>query len=360
MNIGHSDPRWNEVAKVLVDYSTGVTAQDNVLVIMRETETHAAARAVARRCIEHGAYVQTLFQSTSMQRDLLSYGTEEQIGRVPDVWDAAMRWADVCIDLRGARNLHEFAGIPTERVARMRRAEGAISALRTSTTRWTLLRIPNEAMAQQAGKSTDEIEQFFFDSVLQDWVGESRRYEAMRDALTGTEHVRIEGMGTDVSFSTAGRTFVVDDGHINMPGGEIYTSPVEESVNGVITFENPGVFAGILMEEIRLEFRDGVVVDATARTNEDFLLQLLDMDAGARRVGEFGIGTNRKIDFFVSDILLDEKILGTVHFALGRSYAECGGVNQSSLHWDIVKDLRTRGRITMDGKPVFENGSWTV
>lgn len=360
MKIGETDPRWDEVARILTDHSTGAGPGDNVLIIMRELEAYPAARAVAARCIRHGAYVQTLFSSTGIQRDLLRFGTDDQISCVPPVWKAAMEWAHVCIDLRGARNLHEFSGIPSDRITAMRKAEGIISALRTTGTRWTILRIPNEAFAQQAGRSTEEIEDFFFSAVLQDWEEEGRRYSALAEKLQGTGEVQITGEGTEITFSTAGRRYVVDDGHINMPGGELYTSPVENTVEGTIYFENPGVFAGVLMEGIRLEFRRGRVVNAEARTNEQFLLQLLEMDPGARTLGEFGIGTNGKIDFFSNDILFDEKILGTVHFALGRSYKECGGTNESALHWDIVKDLRTSGTITIDGQTVFEDGIWIV
>lgn len=358
MKIGERDSRWDDVARVLTGHSTGVGPGDNVLIIMRELEAYPAAQAVAARCVRCGAHVQTLFYSTGFQRDLLQHGTEEQIGRVPPVWKAAMEWAHVCIDLRGARNLHEFSGIPADRVTAMRKAEGVISALRTTGTRWTILRIPNEAFAQQAQRSTEEIERFFFNAVLQDWEEEGRRYSALAEKLHGTRTVHITGAGTDITFSTAGRRYIIDDGHINMPGGELYTSPVENSVEGTIYFENPGVFAGVLMEEITLECRQGRVVDARARTNEQFLGKLLDMDHGARTIGEFGIGTNSKIDFFSNDILFDEKILGTVHIAMGRSYRECGGTNDSALHWDIVKDLRQSGTITIDEKTVFENGTW--
>lgn len=360
MTIAMEHPRWNDVAKVLVDYATAVTAGEKVLIIMREPDIFPAVRAVHRRAVEAGARVQTLFYSMFLQRDLLRLGSEDQVSWVPDLWRDAMHWADVCIDLRGARNLNEFGGIPSERVTMLRKAEGEISSLRTSETRWTLLRVPNESFAQQAGMSTDEMEDFFFRGVLQDWETESASYHRMRDRLQGTEEVHITGLETDLHFSTAGRHYVVDDGHINMPGGELFTSPVEDTVNGTVYFENPGVFAGTLIDGIRLVFRDGVVVDASARTNENFLLQLLDMDGGSRRIGEFGIGTNRQITSFCNDILFDEKILGTVHFALGRSYPECGGVNSSALHWDIVKDLRNQGEIIIDGVTVFREGSWEL
>lgn len=347
-----------QVAQILVRYSTRVERNDRVLIVMREVESFELARSVAREAQRHGARVQTLFSSALMQADLLREGAEEQVGWVPELWRFAMEWADVCIDLRGFRNPHEFQGVASGRIALLRKAEGEISALRTAKTRWSLVRVPTEALAQQAGMAFDALEQMFYRSVLQDWEQEAVEYRTLQEQLEGSNEVRIVGEGTDLRFSTAGRSYVVDDGRINMPGGEVFTAPLDESVNGIISFEHPGVFAGVFIEAIRLEFRDGVVVDASAGTNEEFLSDLLDMDAGARRVGEFGIGTNRHIDVITNDILYDEKILGTIHIALGRSYAECGGVNQSSLHWDIVKDLRSGGTIYFDGVERFKNGSW--
>lgn len=348
------------IARTLVEYSTQVAAGDRVLVIMRETETLPIVRAVAAEAYRRGAVVQTLFYALAMQRDLLTLGTDEQIGWTPEVWRYAMEWADVCIDIRGARNPHEFDGIPAERIARMRRAEGEISALRTAGTRWTILRVPNEAFAQQAGMSVDVAESIFRRAVLQDWDSAGDEYQGMQRRLQGTEDVHIVGRDTDIRFSTRGRSYVVDDGRINMPGGEVFTAPVEDSVQGTIAFEHPGVFSGVFVDGIRLSFRDGRVVDASADANEEFLFHLLDMDEGARRIGEFGIGTNRYVDRFTNDIFYDEKILGTIHIALGRSYTECGGVNQSALHWDIVKDLRAEGSVQFDGVPLFEHGRWHV
>ena len=168
--------------------------------------------------------------------------------------------------------------------------------------------------------------------------------------------MRIIGRDTDLTFSTAGRIYVVGDGRINIPDGEVYTAPVDDSAEGVIAFEHPGVYAGQRIEGIRLEFRAGEVVAATARSGEAFLRQILDLDDGARRIGEFGVGVNDGLDRFVGDIFFDEKIGGTIHLALGRAYAECGGPNQSALHWDLIKDLRTEGAIELDGRRVFENG----
>ena len=168
--------------------------------------------------------------------------------------------------------------------------------------------------------------------------------------------VRIVGRDTDLTFSTAGRAYVVGDGHINMPDGEVYTAPVDDSAEGVIAFEYPGVYAGRSIAGIRLEFRAGEVVSASAESGEEFLQQILAIDDGARRIGEFGVGVNEGIDRFVGDVLFDEKIGGTIHLALGRAYTECGGTNESALHWDLAKDLRSEGAIELDGQRVFENG----
>jgi len=267
-----------------------------------------------------------------------------------------MEWADVYIGLRGAHNPHEFEGIRTEKIAARKKVLGEIARLRTDRTRWVLVRVPNESFAQQAGVNLDRIMAFFFNATLRDWDVESRAYQKLQMLFQAAEIVRIRGEGTDLRFSTKGRIYAVEDGHINMPGGEIFTAPVDESAEGEIFFETPGVYAGQLINGIRLTFSKGEVVNASAETNETLLHQLLDMDEGARRIGEFGVGTNHGIDFISNDILFDEKIYGTVHIALGRAYSECRGINRSALHWDIIKDLRQTGEIYLDNQQVFKAG----
>jgi len=351
-----TDKRWDQLAGVLVDHSVETGKDDRVLVIMREPETFPLARAVYARLTERGAFPQVLFQSVYLEKELMKHGTHEQVAWVPELFETGMKWADVCIDIRGAANLSEFAGIATDIVSLHRKAEGKISALRTTGTRWVLIRVPNEAFAQSAGQSLDDVMEFFFNATIKDWASESGRLGAICEKLTGTRRVRITGTETDLTFSTEGRIYAADDGHINMPAGEIYTSPIEESAEGHITFENPGVFAGTLIHGIRLRFKAGVVVDASAQSNEEFLIQLLDMDEGSRRIGEFGIGTNQDVTFFSNDILYDEKMFGSVHIALGRSYPQCGGLNDSALHWDIIKDLRQSGTVYVDEREILAGG----
>jgi aminopeptidase len=350
------DQRWSQLGEILVNYSTRTRAGDRLLITMMELETFPLTLAVYEHAVRAGAFPQVQFSSAYLERALLNHGTAELIARVPDLERTGMEWADVYIGLRGARNPFELAGIPTEQLAAHKRALGAISALRNEQTRWVLVRVPNESFAQTAGMSLDTAMNFFFNATLRDWEEESRLYKRIQDIFQAATQVRISGRGTDLTFSTAGRTYVVGDGHINIPDGEVYTAPVDDSAVGVIAFEYPGIYAGRSIESIRLEFRAGEVVAATSESGEEFLQQILTLDDGARRIGEFGIGVNDGIDRFVGDILFDEKIGGTVHLALGRAYAECGGTNQSALHWDLVKDLRTEGAIELDGRRVLENG----
>ena len=226
---------------------------------------------------------------------------------------------------------------------------------------WVIAEYPVLATAEEAGMTLPELEQFIFDAVLLDWDAEGRRMRAIAKVFDDAEEVRIVGTGTDVTLSVAGRFGAVDDGHVNMPGGEIFYSPVEDSTNGVIEFcEFPAVYYGDEVIGARLVFEAGRVVDASARSGEDFLLRTLDTDDGARGLGELGIGCNPRIQRFMKNVGFDEKIDGTVHFAVGNSYSFNGGTNESSIHWDLVKDLRSEGRIYADGRLVQQNGRWEL
>jgi aminopeptidase len=331
-----------------------------VQITMMEVETFPLARAVYAAAVQAGALPNVEFQSAYLERDLMVYGSKEQLDWIPEMSAYGMEWADVYIGLRGARNPYEFTGIAPDKITAHKRALGNVSAMRNELTRWVLVRVPNESFAQQAETSLGEMMDFFFNATLRDWAKEAERYTELQKVFQAAEKVRIVGNDTDLAFSTKGRIYVVADGKLNMPDGEIFTAPVDDSAEGHITFEFPGVYVGQRVEDIRLEFSKGEVVRASAQSNQELLHQLLAMDEGAKRIGEFGVGTNFGINRFCYDILYDEKIGGTVHLALGRAYHECNGVNESALHWDIVKDLRQQGEIYLDGKKVFENGTFLV
>jgi len=351
-----TDPRWKELAEILICYSTDTKPGDRVLISMIEPETLPLVRAVYAQAVKVGAFPYVEFNSAYLERDLVRFGTQEQCGWVPEIQRKAIEWADVYLSLRGTRNPHELSNLDSEKFIIHRQAMGKISAQRTEMTRWVIVRVPNEAFAQQAEMRLEEAVELFFEATLCDWALESERYTKLQEVFQDAETVRIVGERTDLSFSTKGRNYLIDDGHINMPGGEIFTAPVDDSAEGNIYFDFPGVFFGQKIEGIELEFSQGRVEKANAKRNGALLRQLINMDKGASRIGEFGVGTNNRIQQCCNDLFYDEKIGGTIHLALGRAYKECGGINQSDLHWDIVKDLRTNGTIYLDGKKIFVDG----
>jgi aminopeptidase len=353
-----TDQRWSQLADVLVNYSTKVKKGDKVFITMMEPESLPLLEQVYSKVIQAGGLPQVEYVSAILERELMRHGSIDQLNWVPGIQAYGMEWGDVYIGLRGFRNPFEFEGISSNRIALHKKALGITSAMRTEQTRWVLIRIPNEAFAQQAQTSLDEMMNFFFNATLRDWPKEAERYREIQQVFQKTCDVRIVGKETDISFSTKGRRYVVGDGEFNMPDGEIFTSPVDDSAEGKIYFEFPGVYGGKLIRGIRLEFAGGKVTRATAEENEDLLLQIINTDDGACKLGEFGVGTNFGITKFSYDILYDEKIGGTIHLALGRAYGECGGVNKSALHWDIIKDIRQEGAVYLDEKMVLEKGKF--
>jgi aminopeptidase len=232
---------------------------------------------------------------------------------------------------------------------------------------WTLTLFPTSAFAQDADMSLTEFEDFVYSATFADqdrpvakWRALERRQEKMIAALKGADEVHIVGPDTDLTLSVKGRTFINSAGTNNMPSGEIFTGPVETSAEGYIKYDFPVCHAGREIDGIRLVFRKGKVVEASATKNEKFLLSMLDIDRGARRLGELGIGTNFGIDRFVRNILFDEKIGGTIHLALGKSYEETGGRNESALHWDMIKDLRKGGALYVDGEVIQKDGKFKI
>lgn len=352
------DKRWEQLGDLLVNYSTRVQAGERVMIAFIELETYPLVEAVYRACIKAGAYPQVQFLSDRLNRQLLKYGSVEQIGWVPEIESFGMEWADVYFGLRGAYNLEVFWDIPSNKLALLRKSMGAISTLRWQKTRWCLVRVPNASLAQQAGMDEETLTDMFFNACFLDWEKVGEQWRKWAEKLSLGKHVRLVGNETDLSFSVEGRTWEAALGMSNMPDGEIATSPIESSVDGYIYFEFPGVLGGRLMNDIRLRWEKGHLVEATSSSNQDFLHSIINTDAGASKIGEFAIGTNPEVKYFSKDILLDEKIGGTIHIALGRAYPQTGGTNQSAIHWDIVKDTRQFGEIYLDGQLIFKNGQF--
>ena len=233
--------------------------------------------------------------------------------------------------------------------------------------RWVITNFPCPAFAQEADMSLAEYENFVYAATFADqsdpvakWVEMRTLQQRMVDWLKGKDQVVVRGPHVDLTLSIAGRTFINSDGKRNMPSGEIFTGPVEDSVEGHVRFSFPVVTQGREIHDIRLRFEAGMVVDASAARNEQFLVDTLDTDPGARRLGEFAFGTNFDIRRFSKNILFDEKIGGTVHMAVGAGYPETGSVNESAVHWDMICDLRDGGEIDVDGQPFMRGGRFVV
>lgn len=354
------DKRWTELGDLLVNYSLGVKPGEKVMIAFVELESYPLLHSIYRACIKAGAFPQVQFLSEELNRLTLQYGNPDQIGWVPEIEAYGMEWADVYFGLRGAHNLDVFWDIPPEKLSLLRKGMGEVSTLRWQKTRWCLLRVPNAALAQQAGVDLETITDMFFNACLLDWPTVSGEWYRWAEVLNQGKHVRVVGKGTDLSFSIEGRTWDVADGHGNMPDGEIATAPVESSLHGSIYFDYPGVLGGRLVHDIKLSWENGKLVNVTSSTNQDFLQSIVKTDAGASLIGEFAIGTNPEVKHFCKDILIDEKINGTIHIALGRAYPKVGGTNQSSIHWDIIKDMRQEGEIFLDGKLIYQNGKMLI
>ncbi len=263
-----------------------------------------------------------------------------------------------------SRNTRALGGVDSAQQARLARASRPLKD-QMMRKKWTLTLFPTEAYAQDAEMSLREFEDFVYSATFSDeaepvkaWTALKVRQEKLIGKLEGAREVRIVGPGTDLTMSIAGRTFVNSPGVRNMPSGEVFTGPVETSAEGEIVYDYPVVNQGREIDGIRLVFRKGEVVEATATKNQEFLRAMLEMDPGAKRLGELGIGTNFRIQRFIKNILFDEKIGGTVHLALGASYPETGGVNTSSLHWDMIKDLRKGGELWVDGTCIQKDGKF--
>ena len=354
------DKRWNELGKLLVDYSLEIKPDDNVMIAMIEIETYPLVLAVYEACIKVGAFPQVQFLSEELNRLMLKFGKMEQIVRLPEIEKYGMEWADVYLGLRGAHNLDVFWDIPVKKLSEFRRTMGKVSTLRWENTRWCLIRVPNNALAFQAGIDEQTILDMFFDACFLDWQNLTTEWERIANILNKGKQIRIIGNETDLRFSVDGRIWDVAYGKINMPDGEIETAPVETTIDGKIYFELPGVLGGRLIHDIRLCWKNGKLVEATSSSNQDFLQAIIGTDDGASLIGEFAFGTNPELKHFSNDILLDEKIGGTIHIALGRAYPENGGTNQSAIHWDIIKDMRQEGQVFLDDKLIFEKGSFLI
>ncbi len=365
------DQRADALASILVRYSTEVEKGD-VCVIQSTTAAEPLVQAIYEEVLRVGGLPIVQLGTQGAAAALYELASEEQLDWVAPTATWAAENADVRFAVLADANARELSGVDPKLQARTARArkplmETSMRRAAEGEYRWALTLFPTHAYASEAGMSLSAYEDFFYAACLATdpepltaWRRQSEDVKRWTEWIQGREEVHVKGPGTDVTLAVGGREWVPCVGDRNMPDGEFFTGPVEDSVDGEVSFSFPASYGGREVAGVRLRFEAGRVVDASAERGEEFLIETLDTDDGARRLGELGIGTNYGITTGTKEILLDEKIGGTVHMAIGMSYPETGGVNESAVHWDMVCDLRRGGSIVVDGEELQRDGRFVV
>lgn len=365
------DFRLQRLAQVLVRYSIGIKKGDRFAIFTGPGATPLVQELV-RESLRAGALPEMFVSIAGVREIVLKEGSDEQLSYIPAAQRMVLEEYETMLELLSQENTNELSGVDPSRMAIVRNARRDIlhTYMQRSSAgllRWCIAMYPNNAYAQDANMSLSDFEDFVYRACFLDdpdpvarWQELSRQQERFVQWLKGKHTVHLRGQDTDLTLSVAGRTFINSDGHFNFPDGEFFTGPIEDSANGYIRYSFPASFGGRSVEDVRLRFENGVVVEATAGQGQDYLDKMLGLDEGARRLGEFAFGNNRNVDRCTKNILFDEKMGGTVHLALGASIPETGGVNQSALHWDMVCDLRAGSEIRVDGELFCKDGQFVV
>ncbi|HSR32399.1 MAG TPA: aminopeptidase [Anaerolineae bacterium] len=366
-----SDPRIETVARILVDYSVNIQPGEFVQ-IEGTPEGRPLILAVYQRVLQRGGHPWLRLNLDEAAEIYFKYASDEQLDYVPNVLRQLIEEVDARIVIWTEINTKALTNVDPAKQARVQAARRPLSErflerAAQKELKWTGTAYPTQAFAQDAEMSLREFEEFVYGAALVHepdpiaaWQTISKDQQRLIDWLVGKDQVHLLGPDTDLTLSIKGRSWVNCDGHENFPDGEIFTGPIEESVNGHVRFSYPACEGGREVEDVRLWFENGKVVKATAAKNEEFLLAMLDTDEGARYLGEFAFGTNSGIQRFTKNILFDEKIGGTVHMALGTGYPESGSQNRSAIHWDMICDLREGGEVWVDGVLFARDGKFMI
>ena len=349
------DQRITEHAKILVDYSCQIKKGDHVVVVV-EDYGQELANEIVKEVAKRGGTTVVLQRSPETERALLDAVPEEYVDNFPDHLFEMIKKTDVYIKIQSTANTRALGNVSPEKFVRYQRMQKPLKQ-EILTKRWCGTATPTPALAQEAGMSLREYEDFVYNTIIRDWEKEAEIMYKVKEIIDKGKEVYIEGEDTELTMSVEGRVAVASVGKHNMPSGEVFTAPVDDSTNGHIYFDIPLVYFGSLIEDVRLTFENGVVAESSASRNEDMLKKLIETDEGSNKLGELGIGTNRGITTFTRNILFDEKIGDTIHLALGNAYKACNGVNESAIHMDIVKTMKN-GRLLVDGEVLQENGKW--
>lgn len=351
------DPRYNKLASLLVKYSTRLKKGDRVLIDAIDIPDDFTIELM-RVVKKSGAMPLVEVRRGRINREILRQTDRQHAMLVRDLEMFRMKRVQAYIALRGSANVNETSDVPGEHLSLYSRVLRPVLNHRVNKTRWVVLRWPTPSMAQAAGMSTEAFEDFFFEVCTMDYPKMAKAMVPLERRMKKANRVEIRGPGTDLTFSIKGIGAKMCQGDRNIPDGEVFSCPVKDSVNGVIQFNTPTLYAGTRFENVRLEFQDGRVAKATSNNNRR-LNEILNTDEGARYVGEFSLGFNPYIMNPMCDILFDEKIAGSLHFTPGQAYEECDNGNRSAVHWDMVLIQRKEwggGEIRFDGELIRKNG----
>ena len=361
-----ADARVEKLARVLVNYSMELKPGQKFW--LRTTPLAEELNlAVYEEAVKAGAHIFVDQRMPGAEEIFFKYASEEQLDYVSPIRHIVIDTFDAELYIDAEHNSRNLSGIEGGRIARTRKAGAELFSRKMKrsadgTYRWCITVYPTHAMAQDADMSLDDYREFVYGAGMLNeadpvgfWKEEGRKQTELAGWLKGHDQVLLRGSNVDITLSIKDRKFEISDGRYNFPDGEIFTSPVEDSVNGWIRFKYPALYDGQEVTDIELWFEDGKVVRERAEKNQDLLTSLLNTDAGARILGEWGIGTNYGIQRFSKNMLFDEKIGGTIHFAVGLGFPECGGRNESGLHWDMLCDM-AESEIIIDGELFYKDG----
>ena len=361
------DERLEKLARLLVNYSTEVKPGDFVYIRAEEVAT-PWAKAVAREAVKAGGHVEVVLTSEEISEVILKESSEEQLKEGNLINETLLARADVWLTAWGSRNVRYASNVDPKQIkfssigAKTWRKSYS-ERMGDGSLRWCGTQFPTMGNAQEAGMSLEEYEDFVYgagllhmDDPAKEWQRISQEQDRWIAYLNTKKSIRIVAEETEVTANVEGRTWINCDGKVNFPDGEIFTSPVENGVDGHVFFEFPLIYSGKEIEGIRIRIEKGRIVEASAEKGEELLLTILDTDDGARTFGELAIGTNYGIKNISKNILFDEKIGGTFHMAIGDSFPEAGGENRSVIHWDMIGELRRGGKIYADGELFHEDG----
>lgn len=363
---------WEKYAKVLVEYSVNV--QPGELTVIRSDSYLAQPliKEIYKQVLLRGAHPVVRIGLDGINETFIKYASDEQLEYIDPMLETEYKQAKNMISIGAPLNVKNMARSDASKMAKRSGVMRDLSAAMMQRAakgelKWVVADFPTQALAQEAKMSLEEYSEFLIkacylhlDNPVDKWREIAEKQKRIENYLNGKSKVRIIGDKTDITFNAAGRIWKNCAGECNFPDGEVYTSPVEDSANGQIYFDFPQIYRGNEAQKVLLTLKDGKVIEAKAEKGEEFLNSMLDMDEGARFVGEIAIGTNDMIQDVTGNILFDEKIGGSIHMAVGASYPETGGKNVSGLHWDLIKNMKNGGKIYVDDVLIYENGRFII